>query len=119
MNFLKIFSDGFQDNWDYPALTDLDSGLTLTYGGLASRIQRMHMLLEALGVRPGARVAVVGRNSIDWITDYIGTITYGATVVTLPPAYDSQELISLLAEVGTEYLFIAPELYDKDRKSVV
>ncbi len=115
MNFLKIFSDGFQDNWDYPALTDLDSGLTLTYGGLASRIQRMHMLLEALGVRPGARVAVVGRNSIDWITDYIGTITYGATVVTLPPAYDSQELISLLAEVGTEYLFIAPELYDKDK----
>lgn len=112
MNFLKIFSDGFQDNWDNSALTDLDKGLTLSYGDLASCIQRMHMLLEALGVRQGTRIAVVGRNSIDWITCYLGAITYGATVITMPPFYDGDEMISLLADVGTEYLFIDRGMYD-------
>ena len=49
MNFLKIYSDRFQDAWDLPALTCYETGLTLTYGALAGRMLRIHILLEEIG----------------------------------------------------------------------
>ena len=110
MNLLKIFSDAFHDNWDEPAVTDYATGLTLSYGGLAARMQRIHMLLHKLGIKTGDRVAVVGSNSVDWIVAYVGAMTYGAAVVTVPPRYSGVELISLLGRVDPVVLFIDPDL---------
>lgn len=110
MNLLKIFSDAFHDNWDQPAVTDYATGLTLSYGGLAARMQRIHMLLQKLGIKAGDRVAVTGNNSIDWIVAYVGAMTYGAAVVTIPPRYSGVELISLLGRVDPLVLFIDPDI---------
>lgn len=110
MNLLKIFSDAFHDNWDEPAVSDYATGLTLTYGGLAARIQRVHMLLHKLGIREGGRVAVVGKNSIDWIATYLGAFTYGAASITISPYYSGEELISLLGRLDPAILFIDPDL---------
>lgn len=106
MNFLKIFSDAFQDNWDNPALSDLGSGLSLSYGSLAARMQRVHMLLDSIGARIGSRVAVVGGNSVNWVTAYMGSLTYGATVVTMPACYPVERTLEMLAPTDVEFLFI-------------
>ncbi|MBD5213563.1 MAG: long-chain fatty acid--CoA ligase [Bacteroidales bacterium] len=111
MNFLKIFSDSFQDNWDFPAVTDIASGLTLDYGVLASRMARMHTLMTELGVHPGAKVAIYGDNSIDWATTYMAIVTSGRTAVVLPPFYTLDEVISFAGMVESEYIFIDPALW--------
>lgn len=112
MNYLKIFADSFQDNWERPALTQLDTGLTLDYCSVASRIARVHMLLDTLGVAEGDRVAVIGHNSIDWIINYLAAVTYGATAVTVPLFYEVDKILSMLDSVGTQYLFIDPVLLE-------
>jgi len=109
MNFLKIFCDSFIDNWDNPAITSYSAGLTLTYGGLGARIERVNRLFEMFNVNAGTHIAVVGNNSIDWITNYIAAMIYGAVVVTVQVTYDSDDMFSLLASADTEILFIDPE----------
>lgn len=111
MNFLKIFSDRFQDAWERPALTDYETGLTLTYSTLAARMLRIHLLFENIGVEKGSRVAVVGHNSIDWITIYMAGLTYGVTMITLPTTIPVDEIMSLLGDVKTEFLFIDSEVF--------
>ncbi len=114
MNFLKIFSDSFQDNWDSPALTDIASGLTLDYGMLASRMARLHTLMSELEMSPGCKVAIYGDNSIDWATTYMAVITSGRTAVVLPPYYTLDEVISFAGMVESEYIFVDPSLWQPD-----
>ena len=114
MNFIKIYADGFHDHWDLTAMTDYATGRTVTYGNLVERIHRMHLLLEELDVSKGARVAVVGRNSIEWIYAYMGVITQGATAVTLPPLGETSELLSYLADAEVEYLFVDRDIVGAD-----
>ncbi len=113
MNFLKIFCDSFIDNWDRPAITSYTQRLTLTYGGLGARIERVDRLLEMLNVPLGTHVAVVGNNSIDWITNYMAVMLYGAVVVTTQVTYNDEDLLEMLAAADVEILFIDPELMPK------
>ena len=115
MNFLKIFSDRFQDAWDLPALTSYETGLTLTYGSLSGRMLRIHLLLEEIGARQGSRIAVIGRNSIDWVTVYIAGLVYGATMITLPSTLESDEILALTGEARAEFLFMDKELFPGDK----
>lgn len=110
MNFLKIFCDSFIDNWDEPAITSYSTGLTLTYASLGARIERVNRLLEVLKIPVGTHVAIVGNNSIDWITNYMAAMFYGAVTVTVQVTYDADEMLSLLASADVEILFIDPEL---------
>ncbi|MCM1449201.1 MAG: AMP-binding protein [Clostridiales bacterium] len=112
MDYLRIFSSSFQDNWDLPALTDLSSGLTLNYGDIASRMKRIHLILNGLGVTQGCRVGIVGYNSIDWVVAYMGVLTYGAVAVSLPVNSTHEETVSALNEVGIELLFIDTEVFN-------
>ena len=65
-DLLNIFADNFRQSWDTPALTDYTSGETLTYGELARRIARTHLFYELSGVKPGEKIALIGKNTISW-----------------------------------------------------
>lgn len=110
MNFLKIFRDSFVDNWDKPAVTSYATGLTLSYGVLGARIERVRHLLEMLHVPAGAHIAVVGGNSIDWITNYMAVMLHGAVAVTAQVTYEAADMLDMLAAADTEILFIDQEL---------
>lgn len=112
MNLLKIFSDSFQDNWEAPALTSLETGLTLDYGSLAARMARVHGLLEQFGVKIGSRVVIAGRNSVDWVTAYMSVITHGAVAVVIPPGYGPDDIVAFAGMADGEFMFIDRELWD-------
>lgn len=106
MNLLKILSDSFQDNWDLPAVTDIETGLTLEYASLAARMGRIQLLLQELGAEKNTRIAVIGENSIDFVANYMGALTMGSTVVTFPASSMSHDLIDMLSQVKTEIIFV-------------
>lgn len=113
MNFLKIFSDSFIDNWDKKAVISYSTGFSLDYGGLAARIDCIKLLLEHLEVPKGSNVAVLGLNSIDWIVNYLGIMTYGCIPVTYRASYDANEMIGAIASVDVELVFMDEHLIDK------
>ena len=109
MDFSKIFKNSFIDNWDLTAVTNYDTRLTLTYGNIAARLARVQRLLDKLGIKRGDHVAIVGTNSIDWITNYMSVLMYGAVAVTVQVSYDANA-VDLLETVDVKALFVDPDI---------
>ncbi|MFD5180173.1 amino acid adenylation domain-containing protein [Nocardia sp. NPDC058379] len=68
---------------DAPAVTFAET--TLTYGELASRVNRLARLLVATGVGPGATVAVAIRPSIDLVVAMYAVFAAGGAYVPIDP----------------------------------
>lgn len=85
------------DHWELPAISDYMTGVTINYGELARRIELTHMLYRELGIKPGDKVALMGRNSIEWIVTFLATITYGAVIVPVLQEFnpaDAQHIVN-------------------------
>ena len=72
-SFLAFVEQSIKKNWDFDALTDY-KGATLQYKDLARKIEKLHILLEESGVRPGDKVAICGRNSSHWGVAFLATM---------------------------------------------
>ena len=96
-NTIKIFEKSFIDNWELPALSDYNEKTTMTYGDFARDIARVHLFYEHSGIKPGDKVALIGKNTPMWVTVYIATITYGAVIVPILQEFnptDAQHIIN-------------------------
>ena len=96
-NTIKIFEESFRNNWDLPALSDYNSKQTLTYGDFAEQIARLHLIYKECGIKPGDRVALIGKNTPSWVVVFMGTITYGAVIVPILQEFnprDAQHIIN-------------------------
>ncbi len=80
--FLGLYEDSFKEHWNKPALTDLE-GATFLYKDVAKRIKEAHILFESIGLKPGDKVAICGKNSAHWAISFFSTVTYGAVIVTI------------------------------------
>ena len=80
--FLKLIEDSLRENWDRSALTEYQ-GRTIRYRDLARLIERFHLWMESAGIEEGDKVAILGRNSINWVVAFLGTLSYGAVAVPL------------------------------------
>lgn len=78
--FLGLIEQSIKAHWDLPALSDYQ-GTTYTYRDLAQQIAEFHLILQAAQIRPGDKVAIVGRNSSRWAIVFFGALSYGAVVV--------------------------------------
>ena len=70
----------------------------LTYAELEARANRLANRLLSLGVRRGARVAVVVERSLDLIVAILGTQKAGAAYVPLDPSYPADRLAYLFED---------------------
>ena len=64
-DFVGIIAESIKQNWDLDALTDYQ-GATLQYKDVARKIEKLHILFENAGVKPGDKIALCGRNSACW-----------------------------------------------------
>ncbi|WCB94025.1 Long-chain-fatty-acid--CoA ligase [Baekduia alba] len=83
-----------------------------TYGELWRLALRRAGALRAAGVRPGDRVALLGLNTIDFVTAYYGILARGAVVVPVAPMLVADEIAFLLEDAGARVAFVADELQD-------
>lgn len=105
-DLLKLYETSFVDNYSLPALTDFQSGKTLTYGEFAQRIARLHTLYNTIGIKPGDKIALMGKNTSDWVIIFIGTITYGATIVPVLQDFNPADAVHILNHSDAVLLFI-------------
>ncbi len=79
-NFIRLYEKSFAENWDHSALSDYQ-GVTYSYGEMAARVARLHLLYGELGVEKGDKIAIFGKNSAHWCISFMSAITYGAVAV--------------------------------------
>lgn len=93
------------------------AAIELTYGGLFERASRTANALRALGVDPGARVALMLPTCIDYFVDFAALMLCGAVPVPIyPPASLAQveehvaRYASILANAGVSTLIASGSL---------
>ena len=111
-DILSIYGSSFADNFTMPALSEY-GGKTMTYGQLARRIARLHLFYEQAGVRPGDKVALMGKNSVNWIVTFMGTITYGAVIVPILAEFNPADACNIINHSDANVLFINEGIWDK------
>ena len=62
-SFVKLIEASLVKNWDRDALTDF-KGATLQYHDVARKIEKLHILFENSGVKPGDQIALAGHRYI-------------------------------------------------------
>lgn len=91
MLLYDIISKGASEYPDRTALIFRDNGIT--YGQLASQVNRVASALQARGIGPGDRVAVLLPNCPQFTIFYFGITALGAVCVPANPLLKPQELI--------------------------
>ncbi len=111
-NLIKIYAHSFRKNWDLPALSEFGIGSTMTYADLARRIAAIHLLFRKTGVKPGDKVALMGKNSISWVVVYMATLTYGAVIVPVLHDFNVQDAQHIINHSESVMLFINESIFD-------
>ncbi len=111
-NTIKIFEESFRNNWELPALSDYNTKQTLTYGNFAERIARLHLIYKECGLKPGDRVALIGKNTPSWVIVFIGTITYGAVIVPILQEFNPRDAQHIINHSEAEVLFASNSIWE-------
>ena len=111
-NLLEVYQQSFRHNWSLPALAEYGSNEVLNYGEFARRIARIHMFYSQIGVRPGDKVAVMGKNSVTWVIVYMATITYGATIVPILADFNPNDAMHIVNHSGSKVLFLSQSIWE-------
>jgi len=85
---------------DRVALIDGASGRTLTYRDFDAAVARAAGGLRAQGMSPGAVVAVVAANSVEWLVAALAVIRIGGALTGANPGYLPDELAHQLRDSG-------------------
>lgn len=110
LGIIKQLEKVMREQWDKNALTDYGSGVTYKYGDIATRISFFHLLFESLGIKPGDKVAVCGKNSGNWAVSMLAVLTYRAVAVPLLPDYSKEQLKMLCEHCGAKFIIASHRL---------
>ncbi|GAA2485344.1 hypothetical protein GCM10010393_15450 [Streptomyces gobitricini] len=87
-------------------------GDRLTYGGLDERAERYARRLREAGARPGDRVVVHARLSLDVVAAVLGVLKAGCCLVTTHPTFGTRKLVHQIEQTDAVVL-----VTDEERSS--
>ncbi|MCH5328126.1 MAG: AMP-binding protein [Coprobacter sp.] len=111
-NFIKIYEKGFKENWDRPALTDYNTKESFTYGEVAKEIAKLHLLYTHCRIKPGDKIALVGRNTPRWCIAFMSAVTYGAVVVPILQDFNANDIHHIITHSDSVFLFVGDLIWD-------
>lgn len=104
-SFVKLIEASLVKNWDRDALTDF-KGATLQYHDVARKIEKLHILFENSGVKPGDQIALAGRNSANWAVALLATLAYGAVAVPILHEFTADQMHNIVNHSDAKLLFV-------------
>lgn len=111
-NLVDYYAASFRRNWSLPALSEYGELTTLTYGDFARRIARIHLFYELAGVKPGDKIALVGKNNATWVTVFMATITYGAIIVPILQDFNPQDTQHIINHSESVMVFVSQHIWE-------
>jgi len=88
----------------HPALIQDD--ITLTYGELNARMDRVAAALQRDGCAPGSSIAILSGTLIDYAVVFLGALRAGVAVAPLAPSSTPDSLLAMANDAGAGLLFI-------------
>ena len=84
----------------------------LTYRQLNARANLLGRLLQRLGVKPEARVAILAERSIELVVGLLGILKAGGAYMPLDPAYPKERLRVMLEDSAAGVMLVGPGMKD-------
>ena len=110
-SFIALIEKSIKKNWDLDALTDY-KGVTLQYKDVARKIEKLHIIFEESGVRPGDKIAVCGRNMSNWGVTFLATVTYGAVIVPILHEFKADQVHNIVNHSEAKLLFVGDVVWE-------
>jgi len=107
----KIFEAAFKKNWERPAISNYQ-GVTLKFGDVARRMEKLHIMFEECGLQKGDKVALCSRNQANWAVAFLATMTYGAVPVPLLHEFKSANIHHLVNHSEAKILFVDDVIWE-------
>ena len=111
-SLLKIYQQSFRDNFFLPALTDYTTGETMTYGDFAKKIARIHIFYKSIGIKPGDKIALLGKNTPEWVSVFMATVTYGAVIVPILNDFNPLDAQHIVNHSDSKLLFVNESIFE-------
>jgi long-chain acyl-CoA synthetase len=103
-NIGELLVDACRKFASRPAFTCMDK--SMTYAELAKHAEHFGAFLQSKGLKPGARVAIMMPNVLQYPVAMMGILRAGYTVVNVNPLYTPRELEHQLKDSGAEAIVI-------------
>ncbi len=110
--FIDYIERSIVENWHRDALTDF-RGVTLQYKDVARRIAKFHILLERADIHPGDKIALCGRNSANWATCFLASLTYGAVIVPILHEFKADNIHNIVNHSEAKLLLVGDRVWEE------
>ncbi len=110
-SFNAYIENSVKNNWDLDALTDY-KGATLQYKDVARKIEKLHIIFEASGIKKGDKIALCGRNSSHWGVAFFATLTYGAVIVPILHEFKADNVHNIVNHSEAKLLFVGDQVWE-------
>lgn len=102
---IAFFQESITKNWDLKALSDYQ-GETYLYKDIAERIERAHILYRSIGLNPGDKIALCGKNCANWGIAFLSIISYGAVPVPILADFKSDYIHNIVNHSEARLLYV-------------
>ena len=110
-SFIALLEKSIKKNWDADSLTDY-KGVTYQYKDVARKIEKLHIIFEESGVKPGDKIAVCGRNMSHWGVTFLATVTYGAVIVPVLHEFKPDQVHNIVNHSEAKLLFVGDVVWE-------
>lgn len=98
-------------NWKRESFSDY-KGASYTYEEVAVYVEKLHILFESAGLKPGDKVALCGKNSAKWAIAFIACITGGIVAVPILNEFKPETIHHLVNHSEAKLLFTDESIWE-------
>ncbi|MBE6302533.1 MAG: long-chain fatty acid--CoA ligase [Bacteroidales bacterium] len=109
--FIKTFEESVKSCWDRPALNDYKSE-AITYGELAKKIETMHLVWSAAGLKEGDKISLNARSSSNWATTFMAVTSGGYVSCQLFNGFTPADTQNMVNHSDTKILFTEKAIFE-------
>ena len=110
-SFIALIEKSIKKYWDDNSLTDY-KGVTYQYKDVARKIEKLHIIFEESGVKPGDKIAICGRNMSHWGVTFLATVTYGAVIVPILHEFKPDQVHNIVNHSEAKLLFVGDVVWE-------
>jgi len=110
--YVDMLEKSIKQNWNLPAISNYQ-GDTKTFAEMGESILWLHSIFEKNRVNSGDKIAVIGKNSVNWAIVYLATISYGAVIVPILPDFKPEDIQHIVNHSDAVLFFVADSIFEK------
>lgn len=107
-HYLSLIQTSMRSNWEHVSITDFGGSVEYTNGQLAEKVQKLIILFEQIGIQPGDKIAICGRNCCNWGVAYLAIAAYRCIAVSILPEFTSESIHDFVNHSEAKCVFIGP-----------